>query len=493
MADKYDKNNYRPQNSSVTIDETNLPIVFIDTRDSSGNASIIHKDYAIVARMKVIANDDGINYGDTLAHAAQKTDYKGWVSLRYRGNSSFNDSEKKPFTIRTLETNDVEGPKKKVNIMGMPKDNKWVLIAPYIDRSQIRDVLMFQLARPYMEYVPRVRHCELILDGIYYGIYVMAEKPGKGKHRMNLEDPGISGDELTGGYHLEIDRDDEPNYYLSKHIMRDEYGRRYTYYYRTVFQYKHPDYDEMMPAHPEQLSYIQNQIDVMEQALESNVFADTLTGYRRYLDPMSFIDHQLSQEVSVNIDGYRLSTNIYKQRDSQDPHFKTTLWDFNLSFGNAKQMGGTLTNFWVYQNTYVNRNDFKVPFWWSRMMEDPNYVVQLKQRWAQYRQGAYSDQHLMAVIDSLVAHLEEKGALQRNNTAYTMFGGKEIWSVPNVNTVNTYEKEIDNMKRWLKERIAWMDEQLEYDETNMMVCNAYFAFGHSASRDVTERNSHYQI
>ena len=464
FADEYDSNNYRPDNSEIVISETNLPIVFIDTQYGSEQTRIIHKDYAIVARMKIINNANGINYGDTIEHPNQTIDYEGWISIRYRGNTSFSASKKKPFAIRTLKTNDINGKKEKVNIMGMPKDNKWVMIAPYNDRSQIRDVLMFQLARPYFDYVPRVRHCEVVLDGYYYGIYVMAEKPSKGKYRLNLDDPGISGDELTGGYQLEIDRDDEPYYYRSKQILKDENGIPYTYNNSTVFQYKHPDYDEMMPNYSEQLEYIQQQIDKMEEALVSDDFKDPEKGYRHYLDPISFIDQQLSQEVSGNIDGYRLSTNIYKQRDSQNPLFKTTLWDFNLAFGNAMQMGGTLTDYWVYQNTYVSPYDYKVPFWWSRMMEDPWYVEQLKERWFKYRHETYSIEHIETTIDSLVNHLKEKGALQRNNQTYDMFGSEWVWPVPNFDTVNTYEKEIDNLKRWLKERIAWIDKQLLYTD-----------------------------
>ena len=460
MADDYDPNNYRPEHSDVKINETNLPIVFIDTRHGSDQPNIIHKDYAIVARMKVIMNNNGINYGDTIAHPNQTVNYEGWISIRYRGNTSFSASEKKPFNIRTLSTDDINGKKKKVEMMGMPKDNKWTMLAPYNDRSMIRDVLMFQLARPYFDYVPRARHCEVILDGIYYGIYVMTEKPSSGKNRLNLDDPGESGDALTGGYQLEIDRDDEPQYFRSKHIMKDANGKPYTYNNTTVFQYKFPDYEEMMS---EQIQYIQNQIDLMEKALESDDFTNPTTGYRHYLDAISFIDQQLSQEVSGNIDGYRLSTNIYKQRDSQNPLFKTTLWDFNLAFGNAMQMGGYLTNYWVYKNTYIPSYDYKVPFWWSRMMEDPTYVEQLKDRWRAYRTGSYSDTSLENTIDSLVNHLKMKGALERNNLAYTMFGGKYVWPVPNVDTVNTYEKEIDYLNSWLKQRIAWLDEQLEYD------------------------------
>ena len=466
MADNYDANNYRPENSSVKIDQTNLPIVFIDTRHGDATPNIIHKDYVIPARMKIISNEDGMNYGDTIAHPDQTIDYDGWISIRYRGNTSFSASEKKPYAIRTLETDDVEGKKRKAAIMGMPKGNKWVMLAPYNDRSMIRDVMMFQLARPYFDYVPRAKHCEMVLDGIYYGVFVMCEKPSQGKYRLNLDDPGDNGDELTGGYQLEIDRDDEQYFFRSKHILKDENGRAYTYNNRTVFQYKFPDYEDMTDT---QRKYIQNQIDLMDKSLESADFANPETGYRKYLDPMSFIDQQLSQEVSGNIDGYRLSTNIYKQRDSQNPLFRTTLWDFNLGFGNAMQMHGTDTDYWVYENTYVSPYDYKVPFWWSRMMEDPAYVVQLKQRWTEYRQGAYSDERLYATIDSLVSLLQDGGALERNNTAYTMFGGKYVWPVPNVETVNTYDKEIAYIKEWLEARIAWLDEQLEFDQTGITI------------------------
>ena len=52
-----------------------------------------------------------------------------------------------------------------------------------------------------------------------------------------------------------------------------------------------------------------------------------------------------------------------------------------------------------------------------------------------------------------------------------MFGGKYVWPVPNIETVNTYEKEIANMKRWLKERVAWLDKQLDYDPTSVLIAS----------------------
>lgn len=465
-ADEYDQENYKPENRNIVIDETNLPIVFINTCSDGQIPQIIHKDYRIAVRMKIINNADGINYGDTLLYPNQTTDYEGWIGIKYRGNSSFSLSPKKPYGFKTYKTKDIEGSKEKVSILGLPKDNNWVLLAPYNDRSMIRDALMFQLARPYFEYVPRVRHCEVILDGCYYGVYILTEKPSKGKNRLNLDDPGIDGDELTGGYQIEIDRNDEEHWHTSKYLAVDKNGKQYTQWNTINFLYKHPEYDDMMPNYPQQLEYINNQIDCMEDALASENFKDYTEGYRKYLDPVSFVDQQLSQEFSNNVDGYRLSTNIYKHRDSVNPLFKTTLWDFNIAFGNADYNGGNLTDFWVYQNTYITSTNAmqKVPFWWMRLMEDSKYVELLKDRWKKYRQEFYSTQHIEMTIDSLVSQLDMKGARERNFQAWPLWN-KWVWPVPNYTTVNTYEKEIQYIKKWIKERLAWMDEQLDCNPT----------------------------
>jgi len=450
-ADDYDAYNYRPANDSMRIGQTNLPIVFIDTRHGGDSITVIHKDWRVAARMKIISNPDGTNYGDTILHPGQRADFDRWIAIRYRGNTSFTNSPKKPYNFKTMVNDDVDGDKFKTELLGMPKDHTWLLLPQYEDRSLLRDVLMFQLARPYFDYTPRCRYCELVIDGVYYGIFILAENIRKGKNRLDLDDPGTDGDALTGGYQLEIDRNDEAHYYTSKYFAVDSNGKQYTAYNKIYFQYKHPEYEEMTP---EQLEYIHRRIDTMEDVLASDDFADPDRGYAQYLDPLSFIDQQLSQEFSGNVDGYRLSTNIYKHRDSEDGRFKTALWDFNLAFGNSKNANAMGTDFWRYQNSYLtNYNAWnKVPFWWMRLMEDPAYVSRLKQRWAQYRQENYATRHIESTIDSITALLKHDGALERNNTVWKMFKN------------STYEDEISRIKQWIAERLDWMDLQLGYED-----------------------------
>ena len=210
--------NYPPYDSSVELTETNLPIVFIDV-----DGETISRYERITARMKIIHNGDGeTNYADTLAHKGQLVDYEGYVALRYRGNSSYNSSDKKPYSFRTLDNSlEQDGQKKKVEILGMGKDNNWALLAPFSDKSMIRDMLAFELSRQWMEFVPQGRFCEVVLDGTYYGVYVLCEVVSKGKHRLNLPDPGNEGDALTGGYMVEVDRSEDYAFFSNYHPVTD--------------------------------------------------------------------------------------------------------------------------------------------------------------------------------------------------------------------------------------------------------------------------------
>ena len=206
--------NYPPDNEEVTLTSTNLPIVWLDV-----DGQYIDRYERITAQMKIIHNGDGqLNYADTIAHPGQTIDYEGYVALRYRGSSSFSASDKKPYSFRPLDKPLEEGgTKKKVNILGMGKDNDWALLAPYADKSMMRDLLAFEVSRPWMEYTPQGRYCELFLDGTYYGVYILTETVSKGKHRINLSDPGLTGDSITGGYIMEVNRTAGEVTYTSKY------------------------------------------------------------------------------------------------------------------------------------------------------------------------------------------------------------------------------------------------------------------------------------
>ena len=443
---------FPPDDTSVRLDSTHLPIVWIEV-----DADSISRTTRVPARMTIIHNGEGqLNYADTASHPGQHIDYRGPIALRYRGNSTYHASDKKPYSIRTLKAPlNRSGKKRKVSLLGMGKDNNWALLAPYADKSMMRDLLTYTLARPWMEYVPQGRYCEVIIDGVYYGIYILMEVVSTGKQRLALDKPGQSGDALTGGYLMEVDCDDEPTYTSRYHPTGSD-GRPIADR-RILFQFKSPDYDDLSPR---QQRYITGRIDQMEQALASEGYRDPQQGYRQHIDVLSFVDYQLMTELCHNVDGYRLSGKFYKRRDSEDPRFKMALWDTDLAYGNARHSEGWRTDTWVYQGNDMLRRGgevYLVPFWWQRLNSDPYYTATLKARWAQYRQSNMSDERIMATIDSLARVLTSHGAMDRNSQAWPRWG-RQVW--PNHYVATDYADEVAHLKQWITQRLAWIDAQL---------------------------------
>ena len=449
---------YPPTNNrNIKVEETNLPIVFINTLGSG-----ISREDRITARMKIVDNGTGcLNHGDTIAYPDQRVDYEGYIGLKYRGNSSFEKSDKKPYGFKTLEQTIEEGGKKqKVSLLGMGKDNDWVLLAPFADKSMIRDVLTFELARPYFGYTPHSRFCEVILNGVYYGVYILTERPGKGKYRLNLNDPGEDDGDLTGDFHVEKDRDDEEIYYTSpyrpKNILGlDDYKRK------IVYQYKSPDPDDLKEMPEEVRQSIDNAIYEMETSFTKSNYTDPVEGYRKYINPISFVDYFLTTEFTLNIDGYRLSTHMYKysetraRKEGLDHRWQTTLWDFNIAYGNDSFYGDNV-NIWQYDyNRRINTSPNVIPFWWDKLLADPAFISDARQRWTEYRHGSFSDSNINAVIDNLVAELTTCGATDRNEEAWKTYG-KRIW--PSYTTISDFSEEIDNLRSWIKRRVSFLDD-----------------------------------
>ena len=447
--------NYPPDNQEVGLRSTNLPIVWIEV-----DGQYIDRYERITARMKIIHNGDGNqNYADTIAHPGQHIDYEGYVALRYRGSSSFSMSDKKPYSFRPLDKPLEEGgTKKKVNILDMGKDNDWALLAPYADKSMMRDLLAFEVSRPWMEYTPQGRYCEMFLDGTYYGVYILTETVSKGKHRLNLPDPGLEGDTITGGYIMEVNRTDGEVTHRSKYHPVSSQGS--PYHNRVInFQYKSPDYEDMSD---EQVSYINGRIDQMERMLWNYTAGGNAT-YESYIDVTNFIDYQIAMELGHNVDAYRLSGKFFKRRDSEDERFKMVVWDMNLAYGNADYYNGWRTDTWMYKNNNTMNaegDEQLIPFWWYKLNTNPDYTAALKARWAQYRRSNLREEAIMATVDSLANVLTARGAVLRNSQAWPRWG-EYVW--PNYYIADDFQDEVGHLKQWLSDRIAWMDQQLGYD------------------------------
>lgn len=169
------------------------------------------------------------------------------------------------------------------------------------------------------------------------------------------------------------------------------------------------------------------------------------------------MDFFLVNEISRNIDAYRLSTFFYKERGLADGKlYAGPLWDFNLAFGNADYCNGQSTEGWSYLfNTVCPDDYYFVPFWWDRFLQDSYFVNKLNCRWNKLRNEIFTDHYIDNFIDSIAQLLDE--AKERNFEKWPILG-QYVW--PNPYIGQTYQDEVTYMKNWISDRINWLDDNM---------------------------------
>lgn len=420
-----------PQNT-----KSNLPLLIIDTKGQA-----IPNEPKITAYLKVIDNGTGKLNG--LWDDA--TDYDGSMGVELRGQSS----QMFPKLGYGIELRTSAGADTNVSLLGMPAEADWVLTASYSDKSLMRNAITYQLGGKMGRWQPRVKYCEVYLNGSYNGVYILTEKIKRGTYRVDinkLKPEEISGDNLTGGYIVKVDKiQDLPSaeYFYTHPSNTYNNARHY------AFTYVYPKYDEIVT---QQTFYLQNYLLTLENTLNGSSFKDPVNGFRKYMDINSFVDFQIINELSNNVDGYRYSTFFYKQKDSDgDKLFAGPLWDFDLCYGNVDYAPDNLaTDKWLYPK--YGPGEWQPMHWWARLMEDPDYNHAFAARWKALRAGPFSTDSIMADLDANVQNMGE--AISRNFVRWPILG---VYVWPNYFVGSTYQEEVTFLKTWITNRLTWMD------------------------------------
>lgn len=424
----------------VQFTSSPLPILFIDTK-----GKLIQDEPKIDAVLQVLDNGPGI-----VNHITDiPTGYNGRIGIEYRGSTS-QSFPKKPYGF---ETRDETGADKSVSLLGMPEESDWVLNATYNDKSLVRDAMTYILAGQIMPYAPRVRMVELVVNGSYEGIYLLTEKIKRDEDRVNiagLDNDDNSGDDVTGGYILKLDKQTGSPPSVSWLSVYQPYPGAWQ---KVLVQLDYPEADEVTL---QQVNYVRKHMNEVESAIASPAYADPNNGYRKYIDTASLIDFIILNELGKNPDAYRLSTYFYKVKDSDGGkiHFGP-VWDFNLAYGNVNYCTGPSPEGLVIStfNSVCNSHGWVVHFWWKRFIQDEILYLSLKNRWKDLRQSALSNHNVHAVTDSLIALLEP--VQQRNFQRWPILG-RYVW--PNSFVGASWQQETLFFKDWVTKRLAYLDE-----------------------------------
>jgi hypothetical protein len=348
----------------------------------------------------------------------------------------------------------------------MPAESDWVLNASYNDRSFLRDVLAQKLAGDLGLKKSNTRYVEVILNDAYQGIYILMEKIKQGRNRLDIADllpVDNAGDEVTGGYLLKIDKTSgsPSRNWTSSYISGGGTGK-------VLFQIEYPK-NELITT--QQFNYIKNYVNTFEKSLQEESGLKPSATYRSMMDMPSFVNYFLINELTRNVDGFRLSTYFYKDKDSKGG--KLTMgptWDYNLSFGNADYYDGYLPQGWAYNKLEMSeqgRADYvQTPFWWGKLLRDSVFVNSLKSRWTSLRKTSLTPQNIFKFMDSTTLALKEP--MQRNFGRFPLYG-KKVW--PNYYVGNNANDELYWMQNWITARIAWLDGTIKLLDASLVLSN----------------------
>lgn len=409
------------------LTDSNLPIVVIET---DGGVPIPDEP-RVMGTMKIIWHQDGSrNYLSDIDNPAY-LNYDGRISIEVRGSTSQQFFDKKPYGLTTLQADNVTN--NNVSLLGMPKENDWILNSLAFDQTGLRDVLSYELFERLGQYAVRRVYCEVMVNGDYKGLYVFMEKIKVDDDRVNIakmDDSCNNYPEVTGGYITKADKANGDPVAWSM----EEYGNGWWPSY-TDFIHHYPKPENVTLA---QNNYIHGVFTNLATVANRHDTSASM-GIPSVIDIPSFVDFMLVAEYSSNVDVYSLSTFFHKDRNGKLR--AGPVWDYNLTYG--YDAFGSRSRYDVWQ---FNNQDNNGPMFWRDLFNTDLYRCYLARRW--FEQTApgmpLSYEFVCNRMDEIEALITE--AIGRDNQRWHNMTQHEQW--------------MGDMKNWIRLRINWLNQNI---------------------------------
>jgi len=408
-----------------------LPIILIHTFES-GTPDAFGTEY-LPAALEVLEPQSGTSriVGRAVLDAR--------IGIHVRGVTSRN-FPKKQYAIELRADDDDRDSDQPM--LGLPSNSDWVLSDPIAyDRALIRNALAFELSNRIGRYAPRTRFAEVFMvddggdvrAGNFLGFFTLIEKIGRDPERVNvskLPESAASVPAISGGFILRIDKG-EADF--------DAGGRR--------LQFVYPDPEDMrLPERKPQLDFIRAFIDGFVRAASAPDFRHPSTGqrYSEFIDVDAWIDHDIINALTKNVDGMRFSSYFYKERGGRLA--AGPVWDFDRSMGTPYDPRTGDPEEW---NQTFNATDYFNEGWWRLLFRDPDFRSRYRTRFTSLLNGAFSADNLDRIVDGMASQVGD--AADRNFRRWTQFPPRD----------NSHAAEIALLKDFLRRRVAFIKTQLD--------------------------------
>ena len=366
----------------------------------------------------VIIDEEGGSY-ETLRDEAS--------TIKIRGNST-TSGYKKPFNIKFSE---------KTDVLGMGENKKWSLLANCFDKTLIRNLVVFDVAKQLnVPYTPDYRVVDVYLDNELQGSYLLVDSVEVSSTRVDI-------DTTENEFLLELDKN--PADFDTQYIRSTEYGIR--------FAINEP---EKIDLTDEQLEYVKNFITEAEKALAGGDMEEI----EKYFDIESMVSFYLVQEFFRNVDVNTSSTRFHIK---DGKIYGGPVWDFDLSSGNYN-WGYYRQMFDGMGNSYAGLFATNMP-WFEALTQIEEFRELVTQKFLENQAlfvNLYEDNELgQNHIDETIATYRE--SFYRNHE-------EAGWDVSKVHTDElflermpdtTYEENVEYFRKWLRKRNEWLLREWE--------------------------------
>ena len=299
-----------------------------------------------------------------------------------------------------------------ISLLDSPAGKTWEFYTNTSEKTMLHNQTAFYLgSMSALEYTPRFYHVNLLMNGRYYGTYLMGEDLEVSEGRVNVGSDGF----LLG---------------IGASFSGPAFS---TSYLERAVSVIAPSASQSESS----VDYISNFVTTAENALFSSDFTDASSGWQKYMDIDSFVDWYLINEISKNENG-AFRNNCMMNLTRGGKLKMGPLWDFEKAFSVDSSPNGFV---------------IKDVNWYARLFKDPAFVAKVKERYEFF----YSHKNdIITEISNTAEYL--KYAIQEDNNKWNTFttasnSGEQAWLL--------YQTTVYSMEKWLNSRMDWLKGEFD--------------------------------
>jgi len=308
---------------------------------------------------------------------------------------------------------------RQVSLLGMRRDDDWLLFAMFLDIPHMRVKLSLDMWRSLQSInptaiLPKSKFVSLYINGQFEGVYLLAEKNDRRLFSLN-----------------------SPQYNENSSLIFQAGSHR-----KNFVDYSPGDWEQDWPNKDDGYDIIgkilNNLISFIRNSNDSKFFNSSSGIYSKF-NKLNLIDFYLFNFFILHKDFW--SQNYFIVRNNHPSLFYLIPWDFDSSFG---QYFNRKYSSEEDPTTDINSRNYL----FERLLSNDDFKLAAKERWFLLRQSVWTEESILDELNDL--HKTIQNILEIDAKLWYKLIFENDWE-------KEVEEAIDHLYTWIPERLAFCD------------------------------------